>query len=106
MLIYENIYKKFRKIPIEQRNGIYEVGNFATFYYVNGKEHREDGPAQEYINGDKFWLINGEFHRLDGPSIECIDGRKYYYVEGVEYSTKEEFDKVVYLYKNGLQDYL
>ena len=97
--------EEFWKIPIEQRNGIYEVENKGTFYYVNGKEHREDGPAQEYINGDKFWYINGKHHRLDGPAFEYNDGRKYYCIEW-KYYTKEEFEKVAYMYINGLQDYL
>ena len=96
----------FDKIPQVQRNGLYEVENYGTIYYVNGELHRLDGPAFEGINGDKWWYINGEFHRLDGPSIECIDGRKYYWIEGEYFPTKEDFEKVAYLYKNGLQDYL
>lgn len=28
-------------------------------YYLNGKCHREDGPAIEFANGDKFWHSNG-----------------------------------------------
>ena len=79
--------EEFWKIPIEQRNGIYEVENKGTFYYVNGKEHREDGPAFEGINGDKWWYINGEFHRLDGPAIEWRSGTKFYYIEGKQYSS-------------------
>ena len=27
-------------------------------WYVNGKIHREDGPAIEYANGEKFWYLN------------------------------------------------
>ena len=91
-------------IPWKQRNGIYEVQGYGTIYYVNGDLHREDGPAKEYIDGDKWWYINGKLHRLDGPAIEW-DGTKEYFIEDKEYS-KEEFEKVAYLYKNGLQDYL
>jgi hypothetical protein len=29
-------------------------------WYLNGKLHREDGPACEYTNGDKEWALNGE----------------------------------------------
>ena len=28
-------------------------------YFLNGKHHREDGPAIEYVNGDKHWYLNG-----------------------------------------------
>ena len=27
---------------------------------MNGKLHREDGPAVEYANGSKFWYLNDE----------------------------------------------
>ena len=30
-----------------------ESGN--SYYYKNNKLHREDGPAIEYISGDKEW---------------------------------------------------
>ena len=95
----------FYKIPVKQRNGIYEVKNLGTYYWVNGKLNREDGPAVEFIDGDKYWYINDKYHRLDGPAIEW-DETKEYWIEGKEYYIKEEFEKVVYMYKNGLQDYL
>ena len=28
-------------------------------WYINGKQHREDGPAIEYANGSKEWWLNG-----------------------------------------------
>lgn len=30
-------------------------------WHLNGKLHREDGPAIEYANGDKCWYLNGEY---------------------------------------------
>jgi hypothetical protein len=44
-------------------------------WYLNGKLHREDGPAVEYANGDKDWYLNDKRHREDGPAIEYADGR-------------------------------
>ncbi len=29
-------------------------------WYLNGKYHREDGPAVERANGDKVWYLNGK----------------------------------------------
>ena len=29
-------------------------------WYLNGKLHREDGPAIEYANGTKYWYLNGK----------------------------------------------
>ena len=98
--------KEFNKIPVQQRNGIFYLNELeGTFYYVNGNIHREDGPAIEYINGTKVWRINNKLHRLDGPAIEWHTGDKSYYIEDKSY-TKEEFDKVAYFIKNGLQNYL
>lgn len=53
-------------------------------WYINGERHREDGPACEYTNGDKFWWINGKLHREDGPAFEDANGRKFWYLNGIE----------------------
>ena len=37
-------------------------------WYKNGKLHREDGPALEYISGDKHWYKNGKRHNIYGPA--------------------------------------
>ena len=36
-----------------------EYGN--KCWTLNNKYHREDGPAQEYCNGDKVWYYHGKF---------------------------------------------
>jgi hypothetical protein len=61
----------------------YEVkvyNNGDKFWYLNGKWHREDGPAIEWANGDKDWYLNDEIHREDGPAFEYSDGSKYWYL--------------------------
>ena len=36
------------------------VNLFETkYWFLNGKRHRENGPAIEYANGDKYWYLNG-----------------------------------------------
>ena len=30
------------------------------YWYLNGKIHREDGPAVEYADGTKCWYLNDE----------------------------------------------
>jgi len=45
-------------------------------WFLNGKLHREDGPAAEWANGDKEWWLNGKRHREDGPAVECANGNK------------------------------
>ena len=33
-------------------------------------------------NGYKAWYLNGKRHREDGPAIECADGSKIWYIDG------------------------
>ena len=102
-------FNDYMKIPKEQLNAIYEVEGHGTEYWVNGKAHREDGPAFEGIgiDGLKYWFINDKLHRLDGPAYENpYYEYVQYWIEGKRFSTKEEFEAVAYMYKNGLQGYL
>ena len=48
----------------EGKYTIIEYSNGAKFWFLNGKRHREDGPAIEYSDGDKYWYLNGKeiFH--------------------------------------------
>ena len=39
-------------------------------WYLNGRLHREDGPANEWPDGSKHWYLNGKRHREDGPAVE------------------------------------
>jgi hypothetical protein len=59
---------------------------------LNGKRHREDGPAIEFTNGTRCWYLNGKRHREDGPAIEYSDGTPEWWLNGEEY-TEEEFNK-------------
>jgi hypothetical protein len=42
-----------------------------------------------YGNGYKEWNLNGKLHREDGPAVESVDGRKSWYLEDVMYSKSE-----------------
>jgi hypothetical protein len=66
--------------------------NGSSCWYLNGKLHREDGPACEYYNGTRWWYFNGNLHREDGPAIEYADGTRHWYLNDVEY-TEEDFNK-------------
>jgi len=61
-------------------------------WFFNGQLHREDGPAIEAGNGTKFWFLNGQRHREDGPAVEYPNGSKMWYFNGEGY-TEEEFLK-------------
>ena len=64
--------------------------NGAKDWYLNGKLHREDGPAIERASGSKDWWLNGKLHREDGPAIEWANGTKAWYLNGV-HLTEAEF---------------
>lgn len=57
-------------------------------------QHRTDGPAIEYTDGDKVWYQNGKCHRTDGPAIECANDIKYWHLEGKQYSEQEFLAKM------------
>ena len=58
-------------------------------WYLNGKRHREDGPACEWANGTKYWYLNGKVHRESGPAIEYVSGSKYWFLNGEQLSEAE-----------------
>jgi len=58
-------------------------------WYLNGKLHREDGPAIEYTDGNKFWCLNGKLHRTDGPACEYFGGYKQWYINNESLSQEE-----------------
>jgi hypothetical protein len=62
---------------------------------LNGKLHREDGPAFEHINGLKQWRLNGKLHRIDGPAVIFSDGYKGWYLNGKKYFSKEEWFQIL-----------
>ena len=56
---------------------------------LNGKLHREDGPAVENSNGSKVWYLNGQRHREDGPAEEWPDGYKFWYLNDTELTKRQ-----------------
>ena len=67
-----------------------ECINGNNYWYLNGKRHREDGPAIEYTNGYKSWYLNDKRHRKDGPAVEWDNGDKSWYLNGIK-MTEQEF---------------
>ncbi len=56
--------------------------NGTKSWWLNGKSHREDGPAIEGSDGNKFWYLNDKLHREDGPAVEGSEGYKEWYLNG------------------------
>jgi len=65
------------------KNGYYKDEYGIQEWWVNGKCHREDGPAVIYSDGTQAWYINGKMHREDGPAVIIgDDGTQYWYLNG------------------------
>ena len=75
---------------IEYKVKVYANGT--KHWFLNGKHHREDGPAIECADGTKDWYLNDKLHREDGPAIECANGSKIWFLNG-ELLTEEQFNK-------------
>jgi len=70
---------------------------------LNGKLHREDGPAVEYANGNKAWYLNGRYHREDGPAFENASGHKGWYLNNRLYEDILEWARAL-LTSKGIND--
>jgi hypothetical protein len=46
----------------------------ATIWYRNGKKHRDDGPAITTSSGTTIWYQNNKKHRTGGPAVTKPDG--------------------------------
>jgi antitoxin component YwqK of YwqJK toxin-antitoxin module len=90
---------------IEVKKHYYDNGNIHyEAYYLNGKPHREDGPAfiGYYQNGNiyyKSYYLNGRYHREDGPAYIEYDyygnvRSKEYYLNGDHLSEQEWFNEL------------
>ena len=77
-----------------------QIDEFGTTrWFLNGKLHREDGPAIEHSSGSLWWYKNGKLHRVDGPAIEWFTGDKEWWVYDKQ-CTEEEF--ILLQFSNGI----
>ena len=79
---------------------IYKVNVYPSgrkHWYLNGKLHREDGPAIEEASGHKEWFLNGKQHREDGAAVEYANGDKEWYLNGEKLSHSEWKEEVAKL---------
>jgi hypothetical protein len=44
---------------VEWCDGMRRIDWACIYYHKHGKNHREDGPAREYFDGDQYWYLNG-----------------------------------------------
>jgi hypothetical protein len=70
-------------------------------YYLNGKQHRVDGPAIIYPDGYQAYYLNGKLHRVDGPAIIAPNGFQAYWLNG----ERHRVDGPAIVYSDGTQSY-
>jgi hypothetical protein len=74
-----------------------EAKSGTKVWYINGLQHRDDGPAMETHCGKKVWFKHGKAHREDGPAVEDeVNGLnlKEWWIDGVKYS-EQEFNFII-----------
>ena len=70
----------------------FEFDRWGNKFWKNkeGKLHRLDGPAVDYVDGRKQWYKNGLRHRLDGPAVEVVN-YKDWWKNGIKFPDKNTF---------------
>jgi hypothetical protein len=53
------VYKKVSKLTGKGYE-VYDYCGVSRVWYLNGKLHREDGPAIEWSGGNSWWYLNGK----------------------------------------------
>ena len=81
-----------------------EFYNGYKAWYINDKRHREDGPAIEYADGSKAWYIDDKRHREDGPAVEFADGDRSWYIDGVKLTKEQHKTKTTTVKDHTLQE--
>jgi hypothetical protein len=71
----------------------HEWADGSRFWYLNGLRHRTDGPAHEWAAGTRSWWLNGRRHRTDGPACEWANGIREWYLNGDRVTEEEFYEK-------------
>jgi hypothetical protein len=71
------------------------------YWTLNGKRHREKGPATIWPNAYKSWWHNGFYYRLDGPAEIWANGYKRWRINRIEF-TEQKHTKVRTILSLGL----
>ena len=93
----KNIFKLYTES--KQEPELHVDGDGTKRWMVDGKYHREDGPAIEWPWGSKEWYLNGKLHREDGPATEWAGGIKAWWLNGRRYDGIAAWAKALLKYK-------
>lgn len=97
MKIYNLKYEFLKELDSNSKynyygfSGIIEYPNGNTTWYLDGRKHREDGPAIQHKFYPCRWYYKGKLHRIGGPAIEeGTHTNAEYYIHGERF-TKENY---------------
>ena len=79
--------------PVPDRRG--NIGRQS--WYINGKLHSTDGPAEIYSNGTEKWYLYGKLHNSNGPAVTFENGKRQWYQHGKLHNSNGP----AVIYKNG-----
>jgi len=72
---------------------------------MNYSRHKEGlYDVDKYVDGTIIYRLHGIIHNEHGPAIIEKNGQEKYYLDGVEFPSKQDFDK--YLRKHKLEKLL
>lgn len=87
MIPYIITEEEYHNLPKNQRTCCVQKSNGDLYFYKEGYNHRDDGPAIITSNNFKLWFKNGKCHQTDGPACEFPNGEKRWYKEGLLHNT-------------------
>lgn len=67
---------------LHREDGPALIDNEGVKWYYNGKLHRDDGPAQILTDGTQFWYRYGRKHRNGGPATIYASGGQRWLLNG------------------------
>jgi hypothetical protein len=89
-----NLFRSKKRARKRRKTMKYVNEDGETFYYnKKGNIHRTSGPAIISLIY-KAWLIDGKLHREDGPAKVWVDGTREYYLNNELLPEKEYLTRV------------
>jgi hypothetical protein len=73
--------------PIEPIH--YESPDGSQSWKVDGKFHRDEGPAIIYKTGTMIWYQHGRLHCETGPAWCWLNGELEWWLQGIQYTELE-----------------
>lgn len=77
-----NLIYEIHKDVMDKKLPILTIEKGIKEYRVDGKLHREDGPARIFPDGTEEWYFEGKLHRLDEPAVIYKNGTHKWYLNG------------------------